>query len=295
MARRKRYTNYLSILFSIIIIGVFIYSEISESFKKEEYVPVSTDLIVEFIDVGQADSIYITNNNHHMLIDGGNNKDGSLLVKYFKEKNIETFDYIVATHPHEDHIGGLDNIVKNFNIDNIYMIDLETDYKSYTDLIESINKKNIKVTYPNVDDTFTLGEAQLRVIHIDNDKDNINDDSIVLKLIFGHNTFLFTGDITKQAEEKLLTSNLKSDVLKIAHHGSPYSTSPAFIKKVDPKYAIISVGDNNEYNMPSDIILNRLKVMNIETHRTDKEGTIIVKSDGENITITSNKTNTNRE
>jgi len=292
MARRKKY-NIAPIILSILIIFGFIYAEYSDSIK--ETTPVTTDLIIEYLDVGQADSILITTNNHNMLIDAGNNKDGSLLVKYFKEKDIKEFEYVIGTHPHEDHIGGMDNILKNFIVDKIYMPDVKTDFKTYTEIIDYLNKHNMKLTIPYIGETFYLGEAKIRIIYTGTDPENINNDSIILKLTFGNHNFLFTGDTTKEIEDTLLNENLSSDVIKIAHHGSPYSNSLAFLKKVNPKYAIISVGNNNDYNHPSDIILNRLKVMNIETYRTDKQGTIVVRSDGENMTITTKKTNTNRE
>lgn len=288
----KNKKGIASIILSILIIIAFIYSEYSESIK--ETTPVTTDLIIEYLDVGQGDSILITTNNHNMLIDAGNNKDGKLLVNYFKEKNIKEFEYVIGTHPHEDHIGGMDNILKNFKVDKIYMPNVTTNYKTYTEIIDYLNKNNQEITIPYIGEIFYLGEAKIRVIYTGTDPDNINNDSIILKLTFGNYNFLFTGDTTKEIEDTLLNENIESDVIKIAHHGSPYSNSPAFLKKVNPKYAIISVGDN-DYNQPSDIVLNRLKLMNIETYRTDKQGTIVIQTNGEEIKISTKKTNTNRE
>ena len=288
----KNKKGIASIILSILIIIAFIYSEYSESIK--ETTPVTTDLIIEYLDVGQGDSILITTNNHNMLIDAGNNKDGKLLVNYFKEKNIKEFEYVIGTHPHEDHIGGMDNILKNFKVDKIYMPNVTTNYKTYTEIIDYLNKNNQEITIPYIGEIFYLGEAKIRVIYTGTDPDNINNDSIILKLTFGNYNFLFTGDTTKEIEDTLLNENIESDVIKIAHHGSPYSNSLAFLKKVNPKYAIISVGDN-DYNQPSDIILNRLKLMNIETYRTDKQGTIVIQTNGEEIKISTKKTNTNRE
>ena len=293
MAKRKSNKNIISIILSILIIGVFIYSEYSESLK--EYHPVSTDLRIEYIDVGQADCILISTNNHNMLIDGGNNVDGKLLVNYFKDNNIDTFDYIIGTHPHEDHIGGLDYIINNFTVKKIYMPNVTTNTKSFEDILNSVEKKNLKITIPTIGETFFLGEAIIKIIYTGTNQEDLNSDSIILKLTFGNHSYLFTGDTTKEVELTLLNEDIEADVIKIAHHGSPYSNSLQFIKKVNPKYAIITVGNNNDYNHPSDIILNRLKNLNIETHRTDKEGTIIITSDGDSINITSKKTNTNGE
>ncbi len=252
-------------------------------------------LKISFIDVGQADSILIENDNKNMLIDAGNNEDGDKLVKYFKEHNIDSFEYLVGTHPHEDHIGGLDNIINNFNIKNIYMPEVITTTKTFEDVLKAIDNKNLSITVPKINDTLKLGNATLKVIYTGNDEKDLNNSSIVLKLTYYNNTFLFTGDATSKVEQLIIDKDIQSDVLKIGHHGSKYSSTLDFLKKVNPKYAIISVGKNNSYNHPSDSTISKLTKLNIPIYRTDKLGTIIVTSNGKDIKINNIKTDTNGE
>lgn len=251
------------------------------------------NLKIYYLDVGQADSILINCNNEYMLIDAGNNNDGPLLVKYFQELGINNFKYLVATHPHEDHIGGLDDIINNFSINTIYIPDVITTTRTFEDLLDAIDKKNLTYTVPKIDSTFTLNEANIKVIHTSTDESDLNNTSIVLKMTYKNTSYLFTGDATNITEKKILNKDIAADVLKIGHHGSKYSTTDKFLKKVSPKYAIISVGKDNKYSHPGLATIDRLKKYNIKTYRTDQNGTILLTSNGYNINITNIKTNTN--
>ena len=261
----------------------------TETTVKEE----KDKLKIYYIDVGQADSILIQNENEFMLIDAGNNNDGPLLVKYFQSLNIKDFKYVVGTHPHEDHIGGLDDIITNFNIGTIYIPDAITTTKTFEDLLNSIEKKNMTFTVPKIDSTFNLGKANVKVIYTGTDTKDLNNTSIVLKMSFGSTTYLFTGDATNITEKKILNKDISADVLKVGHHGSNYSSTDKFLNKVNPKYAIISVGKNNIYSHPATKTIDKLNKLNIKIYRTDELGTIILTSDGKNIDITNEKTNTN--
>ena len=261
----------------------------TETTVKEE----KDKLKIYYIDVGQADSILIQNENEFMLIDAGNNNDGPLLVKYFQSLNIKDFKYVVGTHPHEDHIGGLDDIITNFNIGTIYIPDAITTTKTFEDLLNSIEKKNMTFTVPKIDSTFNLGKANVKVIYTGTDTKDLNNTSIVLKMSFGSTTYLFTGDATSTTEKKILNKDISADVLKVGHHGSNYSSTDKFLNKVNPKYAIISVGKNNIYSHPATKTIDKLNKLNIKIYRTDELGTIILTSDGKNIDITNEKTNTN--
>lgn len=256
---------------------------------------VDGDLNVYFIDVGQADSVLISNGDDNMLIDAGNNEDGSLLVSYLKELGIEKLDYAVGTHPHEDHIGGMDDIINNFEIETYMMPDVLSTSKTFEDVLDALAGKNLQYTTPTVGSDYKLGDATFKIIYVGESSGDLNDSSIVIKLSYGDNTFLFTGDATSKVEDEILKSNvnIKSDVLKVAHHGSSYSTSDEFLNKVDPKYAVISVGKNNSYNHPSSSTLEKLNKRNIKTYRTDEDQTIIFTSDGENLTVKTVSTNTN--
>ena len=292
MKKNKTLISFLS--FAAIILYTLLSND-EITIEKEENKKTdsnNTDVVkVEYIDVGQADAILIENDKKYMLIDAGNNEDGDLLVNYFKDKNITDFEYVVATHPHEDHIGGMDNIIKNFNIKNYYMPDCYTTTKTFEELLDALEEKNLSFETPDIDSEFLLGDALFKVLYTGTDKRDLNNTSIVLRMTYKAVSFMFTGDATNTTEKKILAKDLQSDVLKVGHHGSQYSTSDEFLDKVNPKYAIISVGTGNVYDHPKDITLNKLK--GIEVHRTDKEGTIRVISDGKNIDIETFKTNTN--
>lgn len=295
--KKQKLPKGISILLIIIAIFYSLYEkDIDKTFglpATETFKETENTLDITYLDVGQADSILIQNEGHNMLIDAGNNEDGPLLVKYFKEQNITKFDYLITTHPHEDHIGGIDDIINNFDIEKIYMPDVTTTTKTFLDVLEAIEKKNMTYDVPNINQNFTLGNTLFQVIYTGNDKKNLNNSSIILKATFKNTSYLFTGDATSEVEKKILNKDIQATVLKVGHHGSKYSTTTDFLNKVNPKYAIISVGKNNSYNHPNQVTINKLEKKNIEIHRTDQEGSIFLKSDGKTINITSKKTNTN--
>ena len=269
-------------------------ASINDSTKSDKIdVKVKENFSVSFIDVGQADSVLIRNGNYNMLIDAGNNEDGEKLVNYFKSLGIEEFTYVFATHPHEDHIGGMDDIINNFKIDNYYMSNKLSTTKTFMDVLDALDGCNLKYTVPNKGDTLKLGDANIKVIYPGDDKSNINDSSIVLKVTYGKNSFLLTGDATSNVERKIYNEDIKSDVLKVAHHGSSYSSTDVFLDRVKPYYAVISVGKNNIYNHPSNNTLEKLNKRNIKVYRTDLDGTIVFISDGNNLSVKALKTDTN--
>ena len=295
----KNKYNILFILLVIVFIGGYIYYSNNLYTKeiKKEKVEITEDnyLKVYFMDVGQADCILIDNNHEYALIDGGNTIDGKKLVKYFKDIGIKKFNYVIATHPHEDHIGGLNFIIYNFNIDHFIGTNIKTSFKSYDNMMNALEKKNIKYEVPNINDTFKVGELIFKVIYLDNNKDDINSSSIVIEMNYKNNSFLFTGDTTTDAEKKYLESLNEIDVLKISHHGSQYASSAQFLMKTKPKYAIISVGKDNEYGYPKQVVLDKLNELNTKVYRTDQLGTIILTSNGNDIEIDNIKTDTNNE
>ena len=269
-------------------------ASINDSTKSDKIdAKVKENFSVSFIDVGQADSVLIRNGNYNMLIDAGNNEDGEKLVNYFKSLGIEEFTYVFATHPHEDHIGGMDDIINNFKIDNYYMSNKLSTTKTFMDVLDALDGRNLKYTVPNKGDTLKFGDANIKVIYPGDDKSNINDSSIVLKITYGKNSFLLTGDATSNVERKIYNEDIKSDVLKVAHHGSSYSSIDVFLDKVKPYYAVISVGKNNIYNHPSNKTLEKLNKRNIKVYRTDLDGTIVFISDGDNLSVKVLKTDTN--
>lgn len=247
------------------------------------------NLTVYFIDVGQADSILITNNNHNMLIDAGNNEDGEQVVNFIKDKKIEKLDYVVGTHPHEDHIGGLDDVINSdIQIEKVLMPKMQTNTKTFEDVLDAIQNKGLKITAPKKGDTYSLGDASLEVMtdSIENKK-NLNLSSITLLMKYGNNSFLFMGDAEKENEQTRQWPNV--DVLKVGHHGSKTSSSQEFLNQTKPKISIIMAGVGNNYGLPKQEILDRLNNMGSKIYRTDESGTIIIKSDGCNLSVESNK------
>ncbi len=289
----------------IIIIGVILYLQNNEGNKIQERKTDNTQNVlleldnipfqIQFIDVGEADCILVKSDNHYALVDAGNNKDGKKLVKYFKDLGIEQFDYVFATHPHEDHIGGMDDIIKNFTVKEYYMLDIELDIITYKEIIENLNKKNITYQTPKIGQIFNLGDTTIEVLWLDNDIEDINKDSMILKVQYKNTSYLLTGDATIDSEKEILDKSLKSDVLKVGHHGSKQSSSAEFLKKVHPKYAIISVGKDNDYGFPKKVVLDKLEYLNAIIYRTDLNGTIIVSSNGEEIEVSTKITDTNYE
>lgn len=300
---KKQKKQLIEAILVIIITIISIYfnnekevqSPTTQNRKTEQVINTSDadNLKVHFIDVGQADSILIEQNNEYMLIDAGNNEDGQLLVNYFNNLGITSFKYVFGTHAHEDHIGGLDDIIENFTIENFYMPEVITTTKTFEDVLDALEAKQVAFQTPKINDELTLKDSKIKVLSILNDDEDLNDTSIVLRLKYGTTSFLFTGDASSTIEKNILNKEIQSDVLKLGHHGSRYSTSKEFLKKVSPIYAIISVGKNNSYNHPHSEVFKRLNEQNVKIYRTDEQGTIIAESNGTIINFTTIKTNTN--
>ena len=270
-------------------LGNLINSESTEVANQNNITPVNGELQVYYIDVGQADSILIINKEDAMLIDAGNNEDGEDVVNFIKDKGITKLDYVVGTHPHEDHIGGLDDVINSdIEIENVLMPKIETTTKTFEDVVDAISNKGLTVKAPSKGDTFTLGDSNLEVM-TDSilDEDNLNLSSITLRLQYGNNSFLFMGD-SEEENEKTITWP-KTDVLKVGHHGSSTSSSEEFLNEVKPSISIIMAGKGNSYGLPKEEIVERLENVGSKVYRTDENGTIEVTSDGNNINVTTKK------
>jgi competence protein ComEC len=241
-------------------------------------------LTVHFIDVGQADcELVILPNGENMLIDAGNNSEGKKVVEYLKNLNITKIDYLIGTHPHADHIGGMDTVIENMDIGKIYMPKAETNTKTFEDVLDAIDAKNLTITTAkNGVNIYNDGETTIDIIAPNSDTyDSLNNYSAVILLKYRDASFLFSGDAEALSEGEI-EGDISADVLKVGHHGSSTSSSQAFLNRVNPKYAVISCGEGNSYSHPHKETLDKLSAMNVTLYRTDLNGSIICETDGEN-------------
>ena len=244
-------------------------------------------LEVHYLDIGQGDCTLIRQGDHAMLIDAGNNSKGTTVQAYLENQGIDHLDYVIGTHPDADHIGGLDVIIYKFDCGKVMMPDYSKDTQTYDDVIQAAKSKDYQIAHPKAGEEYTLGEAEVTVVCPVKDSygSNANDYSIGVRVQFGENSFLFTGDAEEHSEEDMVSSgeNLKADVYKAAHHGSRTANTEDFLKAVDPQYVVISCGEGNTYGHPHAEVLNRLREMGIHIFRTDDQGTIVAVSDGQTI------------
>lgn len=274
------------LILSLLIICVLLFGSCTP-FQVSGGISLNNDeLTVIVFDVGQADCIFIhTPQDENILIDAANNTDGEFLVRKLNSLGIDKIDYFFLTHPHADHIGGADDIICNFDIKNIYAPKVYQDTQTYNEVINAAKNKGIKITAAKPR-TIELSNTTMKILSPTKDKYNdLNAYSIVLKLTYMDFDMLFMGDLPKAQEKDILNSNLSCDIIKIGHHGSVTSTSEAFLKKTGCKYAVISVGVDNDYKHPSDETLKLLGKYNIKVYRTDYDGDIIISSDGKDINI----------
>lgn len=250
--------------------------------------PVSTSgtMTVSFIDVGQADSIFIElPNNQTMLIDAGNNSDGEDIVRYIEKQGYDKIDYLVGTHPHEDHIGGMDTIINDLEIGSIYMPKISTNTQTFEDVLTAIQNKDLQVNTAKAG-VMVLSTSGLSITMLapsGKSYDDLNNYSAVVKVVYGDSSFLFEGDAEDVSESQMVSagSNLRADVLKIGHHGSSSSSTQSFLKAVSPVYAIISCELNNQYGHPHQETLDKLVDIKAQIFRTDLNGTIVVSTSGD--------------
>ena len=244
------------------------------------------NLSVHFLNVSQGDSILILNNNQNILIDCGPNGKGDEISAYIQGLGISDMDYLIITHTDSDHIGGCEEILKNFNVKMIFMDGQVKDTVSYRDVLKLIDKEQLVI--PDVCFSTNIGGGMIQFIHGNVNSENANQNSLVLTMKYGKTSFLFTGDCDSNCEKSLLNQDLEVDFLKVAHHCSEYGTTDEFLDKTTPRIGFISVGKNS-YGHPTDGCLSRLDQKGIQVYRTDLNGNIILGTDGETYWISSEK------
>ncbi|MGG5462275.1 ComEC/Rec2 family competence protein [Clostridium sp. B9] len=275
--------NFSFLLIILLSFAIFSYKIVSPLEKH--------NFLVHFIDVGQGDSILIQANNKNLLIDSGTEDSIDHLVKYLKKSKVKKLDYIIATHPHADHIGGMNVIIDKFNVGSFFAPKVSHTNESFKSMITSLKNKNLPINILNSkkDISIDLGKnTNIKILApTDKDYENINNYSPIIKIYYGKTSFLFTGDAEEELENEVLSENfiLKANVLKIGHHGSNTSTSEEFLKEIQPQVAIISAGLDNSYGHPNYITLQKLNDNNVRVLRTDEDGTIVISSNGNNINV----------
>lgn len=247
------------------------------------------NIVIHYLDVEQADSILIQSNGKNMLIDAGTNDTGKTVIADLRKYGVKKIDYLIGTHPHEDHIGGMDDVINNFDIGTIYMPKVQTNTKTFEDVLDAISNKGLKVTTPEIGHKFMVGDASCEIMCCgkgeSNEVNNLNLSSIVIRMTYGKQSFLFMGDA--ETENETARDWQQTNVLKVGHHGSNTSTSKKFLEQIKPEIAIISVGKENKYGHPKQETLDKLKGITI--YRTNENGTITITCDGDKNVITTEK------
>lgn len=287
------------ILAALIFIGGSLYGAFDDEWRevvKNESATENVDNLapfeVHFIDVGQGDCILIECEGENMLIDCGDNAQLSKVKRYLSSENVSEFKYIVATHAHSDHIGGMAEILDAYKTD-IFITskipkELTPTTQSYIDMLTSLKNNNVNAVYAKSGSAYNLASATFTIIGpVRDDCDDLNNTSVIIRLDYGKHSFLFQGDAEKEEESDVLGSgaDIKADVIKIGHHGSKTSSIDDYLSKVKANDAVISVGASNQYSLPAKSILKRLKSFDMNIYRTDISGNIVYSGDKNKIEV----------
>ncbi len=250
--------------------------------------PYNSTFEIHFIDVGQADSALVLCDDEAMLIDGGNAADSSLIYSYLKNHGVSHLDYMICTHPHEDHVGGLSGALNYATVGTAFCSMKDYDTKTFSNFKNYLDKQEKQIQVPSAGSSFTLGSSTVTVLGPVSYYSDPNNMSIVLRIEYGNTSFLFAGDAEIDSEQDILNTgvDLNSTVLKVGHHGSDTSTSYRWLREIAPQYAIISVGEDNSYGHPTEQTLSRLSDADVTLFRTDLQGHIICTSDGNTVSFT---------
>ncbi|MCL1793996.1 MAG: MBL fold metallo-hydrolase [Oscillospiraceae bacterium] len=299
MARKKTAKNTANNNIAAVIVIIALALAATFAYFKDpilnmfDDIDMSGNFAVHFIDVGQGDSILIQNpEGQYILIDTGERDQYDKLSAYLGHYNVKDFKYVVFTHPHSDHIGSADKIVKEYNIETLIMPNAVNTSKTFERLVSEIENKNLPVIQAVPGLNFNFGEAEFIILGpcLENYKD-LNNFSVVVKMTYKESVFLFTGDMEKESENEVMefceenNISLFADVLKVAHHGSSTSSQEIFLERIAPRYAVIFCGADNSYSHPNLKTVDRLVFSGAQVMRTDLEGDIVIVSDGEKLSV----------
>jgi competence protein ComEC len=250
-------------------------------------IPSDSNFQVHYIDVGQADAALVICDGETMLIDGGNRADSDLMYSYLEQHSITHLNYVIGTHGHEDHIGGISGALQYASVDTVFCSVNDYDSRAFENFVNAAHERDASVEVPEAGYTFNLGSAVCQIVGPVREFEDPNDTSIVLRVVYGETTFLFTGDAETPAETSILEAGytIDCDVLKVGHHGASTSTGYRWLREASPKCAVISVGADNDYGHPTEATLSKLRDADVTTYRTDMHGTIVCLSDGRDVTF----------
>ena len=270
----------LALVIVLVAVALLIWQS-AEDRKNTVTVPMD-GLYVHYIDVGQGDSELVCCNGEYMLIDAGEPDASDAVLEYLDRHGIDKLDYLVCTHSHSDHCGGLDAVVESLEVGTVFTSPYAGDSPSYEIFTDAVYDAGLELTVPELGESYRLGEASFSFIGPVEDYDNTNDDSLVMRLEYGDTSFLFTGDMTAKAEKDLINdgASLRCDVLKVGHHGSSGSSCYQFLYEAQPGIGVISCEKGNSYGHPHEETLSRLDDADVTVYRTDLEGSIVIFSDG---------------
>ncbi len=296
--KKRTYTPMIIILLLLTsLIGIYVLLDygivgVEKSSDVDRIQSISDPIKVHYIDVGQGDAIFIQVKNKNLLIDAGEKEHAQIIIDYLKTYGVETLDYVFLTHPHEDHLGGMGEVISNFNLGEFYAPDKTLVTKSFQRLTDALKSKNKTINILQGGMSFDFEDGILMEIFSPNRESylNPNNYSPIMKLSLGESAFLFTGDAEVLIEEEVmnLKVNLKSDVLKAPHHGSKTSSKVEFLSQVNPQFVVVTSEKGNDHNLPSPEILTRYKDLGAQVILTEEVGHVVFSANGKEVTPLTN-------
>lgn len=288
---KTKVKNFRKQMKMLCLIGCIFLTGCTQKAGASEIPPESAQvgMKVHFLDVGQADCTLIQTKEEAMLIDAGNWEDQEEILTYLDSQGVEKLDYVIGTHPHEDHIGAMGEVIRQYEIGTLILPDKIHTTTAYEDMLEAAEEKDLSVTLAEADDSYELGEnAEFTIVAPVKDYgDNLNNWSVGVRVTYGEDSFLFCGDAEAEAEADMRKTGeeLEAEVWKVSHHGSSTSNTPEFLDAVQPAYGVISCGEDNSYGHPNQSVLEELTERGVEIYRTDEQGTIVASATGSGVTF----------